>query len=101
MVPFVRVITTAVEQAACTRMTGGQIREAACMALARRRLHDPHAVRPSSITSEALERIGALYRIEEHIRGRPPEERKRARRERAMPLLEDMKLWFEATLLTC
>ncbi|HEX7909612.1 MAG TPA: IS66 family transposase [Paraburkholderia sp.] len=79
---------------------GGQIREAACMAHARRKLHDLHAIRPSSITSEALERIGGLYRIEEHIRGKPPEERQRARQERAVPLLEDMKRWFEATLLT-
>ena len=36
---------------------GGQIREAACMAHARRKLHDLHAVRASPITSEALERI--------------------------------------------
>lgn len=36
---------------------GGQIREAACVAHARRKLHDLHAARPSSITSEALKRI--------------------------------------------
>jgi hypothetical protein len=44
------------------------------MAHARRKLHDLHAVRASPITSEALERIGALYRIEEHIRSKPPED---------------------------
>jgi len=70
------------------------------MAHARRKLHDLHAVRPSPITSEALERIGALYRIEEHIRGKPPEERRRVRQEKAVPLLDDMKRWFEATILT-
>jgi transposase len=43
---------------------------------------------------------GALYRIEEHIRGKPPEERRRVRQEKAVPLLDDMKRWFEATLLT-
>jgi hypothetical protein len=79
---------------------GGQIHEAACMAHARRKLHDRHAVRASPITSEALERIGALYRIEEHIRGKPPEERRRVRQEKAVPLLDDMKRWFETTLLT-
>ncbi|MET3234127.1 UNVERIFIED_ORG: hypothetical protein ABIC54_006343 [Burkholderia sp. 1263] len=79
---------------------GGQIHEAACMAHARRKLHDRHAVRASPITSEALERIGALYRIEEHIRGKPPEERRRIREERAVPLLEDIRRWFEATRLT-
>ncbi|MGF6735802.1 hypothetical protein OKW50_007975 [Paraburkholderia youngii] len=70
------------------------------MAHARRKLHDLHAVRPLPITSEALERFGALYRIEEHIRGKPPEERQRVRQEKAVPLLDDMKRWFEATLLT-
>jgi hypothetical protein len=78
----------------------GRIQEAACMAHARRKLHDLHAVRPSPITTEALERIGALYRIEEHIRGKPPEERRRIRQAQAVPLLDDLKRWFEATLLT-
>lgn len=79
---------------------GGAIREAACMAHARRKLHDLHAVRPSPITAEALKRFGALYRIEEHIRGKPPEERRRFRQAQAVPLLDGMKQWFEATLLT-
>ena len=47
-----------------------------------------------------MERIGALYRIEEHIRGKPPEERRRIRQAQAVPLLDDLKRWFEATLLT-
>jgi transposase len=66
---------------------GGQIREAACMAHARRKLHDLHAARPSAISTEALERFGALYRIEAHIRSKPPEERRRIRQMRAVPLL--------------
>ncbi|MGF6605010.1 hypothetical protein P3T23_009771 [Paraburkholderia sp. GAS448] len=78
----------------------GRIREAGCMAHARRKLHDLHAVRPSSITTEALERIGALYRIEEHIRGKPLEERRHIRQTQAAPLLDELKQWFEATQLT-
>jgi transposase len=78
----------------------GRIQEAACMAHARRKLHDLHAVRASPITTEALERIGALYRIEAHIRGKPPEERQHIRQAQAVPLLEDMKRWFDATVLT-
>jgi hypothetical protein len=70
------------------------------MAHARRKLHDLHAVRPSPITSEALKRIGELYRIEEHIRGKSPEERRRVRQAQAVPLLDELKRWFEATLLT-
>ncbi|WP_346824828.1 IS66 family transposase [Ralstonia solanacearum] len=79
---------------------GGTIREAACMAHARRKVHDLHAVRPSAITQEALERFGALYRIEAHIRGKPPDERLRVRQEHAAPLLDDMKRWFEAIVPT-
>ncbi|EKS9889996.1 transposase, partial [Burkholderia pyrrocinia] len=49
---------------------------------------------------EALHRIGALYKIEEQIRGKPPDERHSVRQARAVPLLDDMKRWFEATLAT-
>jgi hypothetical protein len=41
--------------------------------------HDLHAVRPNAVTEEALLRIGALYRIEEQIRGKPADERRRVR----------------------
>ncbi|MDA0571724.1 IS66 family transposase [Burkholderia gladioli] len=77
---------------------GGTIQEAACMAHARRKIHDLHAVRPNAVTEEALRRIGALYEIEEQIRGKPPDERHSMRQARAVPLLDDMKRWFDATL---
>ncbi|WP_150811672.1 IS66 family transposase, partial [Pandoraea sputorum] len=50
----------------------GNIREAACMAHARRKIYDLHAVRPNATTEEALRRIGELYQIEADIRGKPP-----------------------------
>nr|WP_081071935.1 IS66 family transposase [Burkholderia cepacia] len=78
----------------------GRIQEAACMAHARRKLHDRHVVRKSPITTEALERIGALYQIEAQIRGKPPDERRRIRQTHAVPLLDSVKQWFDATLLT-
>ncbi|KWE76668.1 transposase [Burkholderia ubonensis] len=78
----------------------GRVQEAACMAHARRKIHDLHAVRPNAVTEEALRRIGALYKIEEQIRGKPPDERRSVRQARAVPLLDDMKRWFEATLAT-
>jgi hypothetical protein len=62
------------------------------------KVHDLHAVRPSAITREALERFGALYKIEAQIRGKPPDERLLVRQEQAAPLLDDIKRWFEATL---
>ena len=39
------------------------------------------------VVTEALDRIGALYGIEDTIRGLPPDERRRIRRERAASLL--------------
>jgi transposase len=57
-------------------------------------------VRPNAVTEEALRRIGELYEIEEQIRGKPPDERHSMRQARAVPLLDDMKRWFDATLTT-
>lgn len=78
----------------------GLIQEAACMAHVRRKLHDLHVARKSPITTEALERIGALYRIEAQICGKLPDERRRIRQAHAVPLLDSLKRLFEATLLT-
>jgi hypothetical protein len=52
----------------------------------------------SAVAKEALERIAALYAIEEEIRGRSAEERCAVRNERSKPLLESLKKWFEETL---
>jgi transposase len=60
-----------------------------CMAHARHKFHDIHAAHPSPTTTGALERIGALYRIEEEVRGRLDEERRAIRQGRAAPLLEE------------
>ncbi len=47
-----------------------------------------------------IDRIGALYGIEEEIRGRRPDERRAVRQERSRPLLDAMKPWLEQTLAT-
>jgi len=72
--------------------------EAACWAHARRKYFDLHAATGSPIALEALERIGALYKIEEDCRGRSPEERRAARQEHAVPRLKELKEWLEATV---
>jgi hypothetical protein len=56
--------------------------------------------RPSTLTAEALRRIGELYTIEEAIRGRPPDERIAVRQARARPLLDDLERGLHATLAT-
>ncbi|NTY39137.1 hypothetical protein FCJ57_22865 [Burkholderia diffusa] len=38
-------------------------------------MHELHAARPNTSNTEALERIGASHKIEEAIRGEPPDER--------------------------
>ena len=52
--------------------------EAACWAHARRKYFDLHASTASPIALEALERIAALYKIEEQCRGNSPIERRTA-----------------------
>ena len=53
---------------------GERVKEAACMAHVRRKFYDLYEAHKSPVAKEALERIAALYAIEEEIRGRPPEE---------------------------
>lgn len=72
--------------------------EAACVAHARRKFFDLHAATGSPVALEALHRVGALYKIEEDCRGKPPEERQAVRRARAVPLLADLHEWLEAML---
>jgi transposase len=74
------------------------VTEIACWAHVRRKFYDLYEAHQSPIAKEALERIGALYGIEKEIRGRPPDERKKVRNERARPLLDDMKSWFKTSL---
>jgi hypothetical protein len=76
----------------------GRIREAACWAHVRRKFYDLQVAHKSPVAQEALERIGALYAIEDEIRGRPPNERGEIRQARARPLLESLRAWLESCL---
>ena len=78
----------------------GTVREAACWAHARRKFHDLHAARPTSLTTEVLRRIAELYVIEADIRGKPPDERRQIRQGRSRPLLDDLERWLRTTLDT-
>ena len=76
----------------------GDIYEVACMAHTRRKFYEIHAVHPGPTTAEALDRIGALYGIEEEIRGKSVDVRREVRLSRAGPLLEDFRSWLEKSL---
>ena len=78
----------------------GRVKEAACMAHARRKIHDLHVRKATVTTTEALRRIGELYGIEEQIRGAPPDQRRRIRQQQARPLLDDFEPWLRTRLLT-
>ena len=55
------------------------------------RLHQPAA-------AEALDMIARLFAIETAVKGKPPAERVAARRERAIPLLNDLRAFLDTTL---
>ena len=77
---------------------GGRIVEAACWAHARRKFHEIHIAHASPTTSEAIERIAALYAIEAEIRGSTTEIRQTIRQAQARPLIDAMHAWLETTL---
>ncbi len=78
----------------------GRITEAACMAHARRKIHDVHARAPTDITTEALQRIGELYAIEAEVRGYSAEQRLAARKARAAPLMQSLYDWIQTQMKT-
>lgn len=65
---------------------------------ARRKYFDLHAATGSPVAHEALERIGALYGIEQDCRGQSAAERRVQRQQRAVPLLADLHEWLQATV---
>ncbi len=75
--------------------TSGAIQQAPCMAHIRRKFFDLVVAHQSPIAIEAIERIRALYRIEEQIRGRTAQQRRRVRDTEARPLFNSMRRWLE------
>ena len=61
----------------------GRVQPAACWAHVRRKFYEIAQANDSPLAKEALERIGALYVIEQEIRGWPPDERRAVRQARA------------------
>lgn len=69
-----------------------------CWAHVPRKFFDEHVDKPSATTTEALDRIGTLYRIEDAIRGKPSDERRRVRPNDAWSRLVTLKNWIKAAL---
>ena len=66
-----------------------------CWAHARRYFFEAKDNQPKK-AEEALYQIKQLYTIERQVRGRPPDERTRVRREEARPILDGFKTWLLA-----
>jgi transposase len=69
-----------------------------CWSHVRRGFYDLAKTGTAPIASEALRRIAALYEIEASVRGKPPDIRLAARQAESRPLVDDLRVWFEAQL---
>jgi hypothetical protein len=76
----------------------GDVQLAFCWSHVRRPFYELAAAGPAPIASETLERIAALYTIENDIRGRSAEERRVVRQDRSRPIIDDLEPWLRAKL---
>lgn len=74
------------------------VTEVACWAHFRRKVFDLHERSPTSLTTDILDRIGALYAIEAEVRGQPPDVRHGTRQDRTKPLIDALHDGLEAAL---
>ena len=63
-----------------------------------RKFFDVHAAQGSAIAAEALQRIGALYAVEDTVRGQPPEQRAAVRHTEAEPHFDELERWLRIQL---
>ena len=68
-----------------------RITEVACWAHFRRKIFDIHAIKPTLLTTDLLERIGQFYEIEAQVRGQQPNVRRQGRQDRTKPLIDDLR----------
>jgi transposase len=86
------------EQLAAPSRAGGPVTLAFCWSHLRRQFYEVYVGGNAPIATEALARIKKLYDIEADIRGLTPEVRRALRQSQAKPVVEALKLWFEACL---
>ena len=70
-----------------------------CWAHVRRKFVDLHVANKSTVVAQALVQIAALYAVESYIRDKKldPDATKAYRQCHAVPILNDLKRWFDAT----
>lgn len=76
-------------------------RVAGCMAHARRKFMDVKVAQPKGKTRRAdlaLSQIQKLYRLEQALKGQPPDIIVERRQQEAKPLLDEFKIWLDKTV---
>ena len=76
----------------------GAVTLAFCWSHGRRQFFEIHQSSQSPIAGEVLRRIAELYRIEDAIRGQPPDARRAVRQDRSRPRVEALKVYLEEQL---
>jgi len=69
----------------------GRVKEVACWAHFRRKIFENHQSSPTPLTTDLLDRIAALYRIEAEVRGQPPDIRRQHRQEYSKPKIDELR----------
>jgi transposase len=86
------------KQLAAPARPGGPVTLAYCWSHLRRKFYEVYVGSNAPIATDALARLKKLYAIEAEIRGLPPELRRATRQQQSKPIVDDLKLWFEACL---
>ncbi len=86
------------KQLAAPARPGGPVTLAYCWSHLRRKFYEVYVGGNAPIATDALARLKKLYAIEAEIRGLPPELRRATRQQQSKPIVEALKLWFEACL---
>ena len=76
----------------------GAVTLAFCWSHGRRQFFEIHQSSQSPIAGEVLRRIAELYRIEDAIRGQPPDARRAVRQDSSRPRVEALKVYLEEQL---
>ena len=79
---------------------GGPVTLAYCWSHVRRRFYEIAQGCNAPLAEDALQRIAALYRIEDTIRGHAPEQRHTLRRDQSRPIVDGLRVWLDAQLVT-
>lgn len=80
------------------RRADGALRLAACWAHLRCKFYELHVSGVSVMASETVERMAEPWKIEEHIRGQNPEDRRTARQEQSAAIVTDRWPFWEMEL---